>query len=251
MVVSDLKAGKKAVGTMVRFVRNPAVSWMIKNAGLDFFMYDMEHGPYSLNDLADSFALANSLNIGGFVRVPELTKGYVSRALDAGAVGVMVPMLESVDQARQLVEWSKFAPLGKRGFGSNAGHTNYGNPSVSTAEFTAQANRDVLTIAQIETRDGVERVADIAAVDGIDALLIGPNDLALSLGVPGDLMGDVLNDAIGKVAAAAKTHNKVFGLHAPDGLLDRWMSKGCNLVMSGLDAGILGGGFAQIAKKYK
>ena len=251
MVVQDLKAGKQAVGTMVRFVRNPAVAWMVKNAGLDFFMFDLEHGAYDTGALADAFALARALGIGGFIRVPELSKGYVSKALDAGAIGVMVPMLETSAQAEQLVEWAKFTPVGKRGFGSNGGHTNYGSPKGTTAEFMEMSNRETLTIAQIETEDGVANVDAIAATDGIDALLIGPNDLSLSLGVPGDLLGDTLHEAIGKVAAAARANNKTFGLHAPDALLERWIPEGCNMVMSGLDAGILTSGFASIAKKYK
>jgi 4-hydroxy-2-oxoheptanedioate aldolase len=251
VVVQDLKSGKQAVGTMVRFVRNPAVAWMVKNSGLDFFMFDVEHGAYDTGNLADSFALARALGIGGFIRVPELSKGYVSKALDAGAVGVMVPMLETPAQAEQLVEWAKFTPVGKRGFGSNGGHTNYGSPKGTTAEFMDMSNRETLTIAQIETEDGVANVEAIAAMDGIDALLIGPNDLSLSLGVPGDLLGDTLHEAIGKVAAAAKANKKIFGLHAPDALLERWIPEGCNMVMSGLDAGILTSGFAAIAKKFK
>ena len=251
MIVEDLKAGKRAVGTMVRFVRNPSVAWMVKNGGLDFFMYDVEHGAYDTAHWADTFSVCRALGIGGFIRVPELSKGYISKALDAGAVGVMVPMLETVSQAERLVEWAKFTPVGKRGFGSNGGHTEYGSPKGGTAAFMEMSNRETLTIAQIETEDGITNVDAIAATEGIDALLIGPNDLSLSLGVPGDLMGDVLHQAIGKVAAAAKANNKVFGLHAPDALLERWIPEGCNLIMSGLDSGILSKGFASIAEKFK
>ncbi|MCG8477735.1 MAG: aldolase/citrate lyase family protein [Spirochaetales bacterium] len=250
MAVAKLKEGTRAVGTMIRFVRNPAIAWMIKNAGLDFYMYDMEHGPYSMETLSDSFAVARAAGVGGFVRVPELSKGYISRALDAGAVGVMVPMVESVEQAQRLVEWAKFAPVGKRGFGSNGGHTYYRAPDGGTLEFLTTANREVLTIAQIETADGVAAVEEIAAVEGIDALLVGPNDLALSLGVAGDLMGETLHTAIGRVAEGARKSGKVFGLHAPDALLERWIPEGCTLVMSALDAGILVGGFNEIARKY-
>ena len=250
MAVVNLREGKRAVGTMVRFVRNPAIARIVKNAGLDFYMYDMEHGSYSLETLSGALTLARALGVGGFVRVPELTKGYVSGVLDAGATGVMVPMLERVDQARRFVEWAKFAPVGKRGFGSNGGHTNYGSPAGGTAEFLAAANREVITIAQIETGEGVSNVDAIAAVEGIDALLIGPNDLSLSLGVSGDLMGEVLHNAIGTVAAAARKHKKVFGLHAPDELLARWIPEGCTLIMSALDAGILAAGFDRIARTY-
>jgi 2-keto-3-deoxy-L-rhamnonate aldolase RhmA len=162
----------------------------------------------------------------------------------------MVPMLETVEQAEKLVEWAKFAPVGKRGLGSLGGHTNFGGLGGSAHEFMERANKDTLTIAQIETGLGVENVEKIAAMEGIDALLIGPNDLAISLGVPGDLLGDTVDSAIAKVADAASKNGKVFGLHAPDALLDRWIPKGCNMIMSGLDSGIVANGLKAIADKY-
>ncbi len=251
MAVDKLKQGKPAVGTMVRVVRNPAFAWMVKHAGLDFYMYDMEHGPYAIETLSDCFKVARAAGVGGFVRVPELTKGFVSRILDAGATGVMVPMLETVEEAEKFVAWAKFAPVGKRGLGSLGGHTNFGGLGGSAQEFMDQANRETMTIAQIETGLGVENVEKIAAMEGIDALLIGPNDLAISLGVPGDLLGDTVDAAISKVAEAAKKNGKVFGLHAPDALLDRWIPKGCNMIMSGLDSGIIANGLKAIAEKYR
>jgi 4-hydroxy-2-oxoheptanedioate aldolase len=252
MPVKKLREGKSIVGTMVRMVNNPAVAWMAHHAGLDYIMLDLEHGPYTMETVDDIFKVGRALGLGCFVRVPELSKGYVSRIMDAGATGVMVPMLESTEEAGRLVAWSKYAPLGNRGFGSAAGHTNYAviGPD-ATASFMARTNDETLAIAQIETRRAVEEVDAIAATPGIDALLIGPNDLAISLGCAGDLMGDVLDKAIGKVSAAAKKHGKIFGLHAPDGLLDRWIPQGCTLIMSNLDAGILAAGLKAIRTKYK
>ncbi len=250
MVVERLKTGERAVGTMIRVVRNPAIAWIVRNGGLDFLMYDAEHGSYDTERWADTFALCRAAGVGGFIRVPELSRAWVSKALDTGADGVMVPMLDTVEQAERFVEWAKYPPVGGRGFGSLGGHTNYAAIAGSPADFTATSNRHTLTIAQIETGTGVANVDAIAALPGIDALLVGPNDLALSLGVAGDLMGDTVHDAIGRVAAAAKSHGKVFGLHAPDALLERWIPEGCTLVMSGLDAAVLGAGFASIAAKF-
>ncbi len=238
------------VGTMIRMIRNPAIAQIAKHAGLDFIMFDMEHGPHSLESLSDVFGMARSVGLDGFVRVPELAKGYVSRALDAGATGIMVPMLETVEQARQLVEWGKFDPIGKRGFGSAGGHTGFGPAAGTTQEFMDRANGETLLIAQIETRMAVEQVEEIAAVKGIDALLIGPNDLAISLGVAGDLMGDVLDKAVGKVIEAAKKNGKVFGMHAPDALMERWIPKGQNLIMSNLDISMLAAAMKAISAKY-
>jgi 4-hydroxy-2-oxoheptanedioate aldolase len=249
MSVTALKQGKRIVGTMIRLVRNPAIARVAGQAGLDFVMFDMEHGSYGLDVLSDIFAVARAAGVAGFVRVPELSKGYVSRVMDAGAVGVMVPMLESVEQAQQFVEWAKYAPIGKRGFGSAGGHTNYGAAS-DAAGFMRAANDETLTIAQIETGQAVERIDAIAAVPGIDALLIGPNDLAISLGYPGDLMHTAVTAAIGKVADAARAHGKIFGMHGPDALTQLFVPQGLRLLMSGLDHGMLLAAMKAVATKW-
>lgn len=252
MAVQKLREGRRAVGTMLRMIRNSAVAIVAQHAGLDYIMLDLEHGPYSFEALDDVFKVGRSLGLGCFVRVPELAKGYVSRALDCGANGVMVPMLETVDQAQLLVRWAKYAPLGGRGFGGAGGHSHFKGVSPdATPAFMAKANLDTLAIAQIETAQAIQNIDAIAAVPGIDALLIGPNDLAISMGCAGDLMGATLDEAIGKVMAAARKHGKVFGMHAPDGLLERWVSKGLTFVMSNLDTNILAAGLSAISQRYR
>jgi 2-keto-3-deoxy-L-rhamnonate aldolase RhmA len=252
MTVQKLREGKRVVGTMVRMVRNPAIAAVARNAGLDFIMLDLEHGPYSMETVEDLFKMGRALRLGCFVRVPELAKGYVSRALDCGATGVMVPMLESVEQAHLLVRWAKYPPLGGRGFGGMGGHTDFiGIGPDQTASFMAKANVDTLTIAQIETAQAIQNIDAIAAVPGIDALLIGPNDLAISMGCAGDLLGDTLDKSIAKVAEAAKKHGKTFGMHGPDGLTDRWLPRGLTLVMSSQDTSVLTAGLKAISQKYK
>jgi 4-hydroxy-2-oxoheptanedioate aldolase len=252
MPVRKLREGKSIVGMMVRVTKDPAVAWMAYHAGLGYIMLDLEHGQYTMETVDNIFNVGRALGLGCFVRVPELSRGYVSRIMDAGATGVMVPMLETAEEARRLVAWSKYAPLGSRGFGGVGGHTSYAVIAPdATASFMARTNDETLAIAQIETRRAVEEIDAIATTPGIDALLIGPNDLAISLGCAGDLLGDVLDKAIGKVAAAAIKHGKIFGLHAPDALLERWIPRGCTLIMSSLDAGILAAGMKAISGKYK
>ncbi len=248
MPVQKLREGKSVVGTMVRMVKDPAVAWMAHHAGLGYIMLDLEHGSYTLETVGNIFTVGRALGLGCFARVPELSRGTVSRIMDAGATGVMVPMLESVEQARQFVAWSKYAPLGDRGFGTVGGHTNY---AAVGAEVRARSNDETLAIAQVETRRAVEEIDAIAAVPGIDAFLIGPNDLSVSLGCPGDLMGDTVGNAIGKVCEAVKRHGKIFGLHGPDALLERWIPRGCTLIMNNLDISILAAGMKSIAQKFK
>jgi 2-keto-3-deoxy-L-rhamnonate aldolase RhmA len=250
MPVRRVREGKKIVGTMLRLVRNPGVVSVAGQAGLDFVMLDMEHGSYSLETIADFCKVARGSGLGCFVRVPELARGYVSRALDCGANGVMVPMVETVEQAQDLAAWAKYAPLGKRGLGGSGGHTDFAGIGAKVKQFMAEANDNTLAIAQIETAGAIEAIEEIAAVAGIDVLLIGPNDLSISLGCPGELTGPEVNEAVGKVARAAAANEKIFGMHAGDALLEKWIPHGLSLIMNLLDINILASGMAAIGKKY-
>ncbi len=251
MDIEKLKGGARVAGTMLRLVRNPAVARLAAQAGLDFVMADMEHGPYSFESLSDLFAVARAAGLVGMVRVPELSRSAVSRILDCGAQGIMVPMVESVEQAQALAAWAKFAPLGQRGLGSAGGHTDYASVGARVPAFMERANRETLTIAQIETAAGVEQAARIAAVEGLDALLIGPNDLAVSLGRPGDTLGGEVGKAIERVAAAARSRGKVLGMHGSEELLARWIPQGVTLVMSSLDINMLLSAMEAVATRYR
>lgn len=239
-----MKSGQKVYGTMLRVSRNPAVCYLAKNASLDFVMFDCEYSSYSYESLHDMFIMGNSLGLAGLLRVPQLSKDHISRALDCGATGAMVPMTETEAQAQEIVKWSKYAPLGERGYaagGANTGYVGGGKHS----EIMEAANRKIISIAQIETKQAVDNVDQIAAVEGIDVLLIGPNDLSISLGIPGDLMNPVELEAIAHVAASCKKHGKFFGLHAGLPLLERF-GKDLSFVMSQTDTDILAEGFSRL-----
>ena len=237
------------IGTMIRLVRNPAIALVAKNAGLDFFMVDMEHSSHSFETLADIMRTARLAGIEGFVRVPELSKAFVSRALDAGATGVMVPMIETVAQAEALVHWGKFAPPGGRGFGSVGDHTGFA--AATATEYMPRANDETLLIAQIESRDGVENIDRIAAVEGIDACLIGPNDLANSLEIPGDLFHERTMEAIIRIARSVRSAGKILGLHGPDRLTDMLLAEGLTLIMSDHDTGLLTAALRSVANRFR
>ena len=229
---------KAIAGTMVRLVTHPGICTIAKRAGLDFVMLDMEHSSMPMDVSESLFMTGRAVGLEVFVRVPELSRAYISRVLDAGATGVMVPMVETTEQAAQLVSWSKYPPLGDRGFSTNSSHCDYGEVS-DAAGCMSKANRRNLTIAQIETVPGVEAADDIAAIPGIDALLVGPYDLSISLGCPGDLSCDKEQNAIQKIADAAARHNKIFGMHGTMELLNKWASEGLSLIMHSIDTAML------------
>lgn len=239
-----MRAGKKICGTMLRISRNPAVCYLAKHASLDFVMFDCEHGNYSYETLHDMFIMGNALGLGGLLRVPQLARDHISRALDCGAAGAMIPMTETVEQAQEIVGWSKYPPLGARGFGSGGPNTDYVRGGTH-GEIMEAANRKIISIAQIETRLAVDNADKIAAVDGIDVLLIGPNDLSISLGIPGDLLNPIELEAIAHVAASCKKHGKFFGLHAGMKLLEKF-GDDLSFVMSQSDTDVLAEGFSRI-----
>jgi 2-keto-3-deoxy-L-rhamnonate aldolase RhmA len=162
----------------------------------------------NLHDCAMT-ALANGLEV--FARVPTATKDYISRFLGCGLSGIMAPMTETVEQAKQLVYYSKYISIGNRGY---TGAANTGYKGGKHTEVMQEANSRVWSIAQIETKLGVENCEAIAAVEGIGALLIGPNDLSIDLGIPGDMNNPMEIEAIKKVGAACKKHGKLFTIHA-------------------------------------
>jgi len=245
-IAERLRDGRPVFGTMLRMIRSPGVVAIARNAGLDFIMLDLEHAPYSFETLADLARAGRALGLAVLARVPEVSRGVVSRALDCGVAGVMGPMIESPEQARAFVSWAKYPPLGRRGWGSSGGHTDYARPSSASA-FMEESDRRTLAIAQIETAAAVACIEEIAAVEGLDVLLVGPNDLAVSLGCADDPMSAAEHEAIGRVARAARAHGKIFGMHAGANLLGRWTCEGVRLIISSLDVGVLEEGFRNLS----
>lgn len=245
LLKSKMMSGQKIYGTMLRLIQNPAVCYIAKNSGLDFVMYDCEHASYDMQTLHQLFITGNALGLNSFLRVPELSKDYISRSLDQGAHGVMVPMIETVEMAKKLVNYAKYQPVGNRGFAGGIAHVDYIMGGKKHVEIMEQANNTVIAIAQIETKQAVDQADEIAALPGIDALLIGPNDLSLSLGIPGDLFNPIELEAISHVASACQKRNKAFGLHAGPKLIEKFIDD-LSLVMMQSDIEVLTAGFTHI-----
>ena len=237
--------GKMVNGTMLRFVRNPAVAYLAQQAGLDFLMLDCEHASYSLETIHDIAATAKALGIICMARVQYLREEYIGLLLENGMEGIQCPMVETVEQARELVRCVKYPPEGERGFSANTLNTGYA--AVKHVEMMRENNARNMTIAQIETKLGVEHAREIAGVEGIDCLLIGPNDLSISLGAPGDTTNPIVLDAIAAVADACEAQGKLFALHADAKLCDRIKDR-LSLNVQKFDVNFLVDGFKSVVK---
>jgi 2-keto-3-deoxy-L-rhamnonate aldolase RhmA len=228
--------GECVYGTMIRQARDPGAPVIYGAAGYDFVFIDMEHGNYSMETVADLIRSAKSAGIAPIIRVPHLETHFVSRVLDAGAEGIMVPMTSRREQAEAIVHYSKFTPIGLRGFGTQTGQTDY--KPLKAAEFMKEANEHTLIIAQIETREAIENIDAILSVEGIDVGLIGPNDLSISLGIPDQMGSEILMKAIDKVVETGKKKRKATGIHIANiEALKIWRSKGMMVLAYSTDIG--------------
>jgi 2-dehydro-3-deoxyglucarate aldolase/4-hydroxy-2-oxoheptanedioate aldolase len=208
-VKQTLADGGVVVGTMVFEFNTGGIGRIIAEAGADFVVFDMEHTGWSTETLKLLFATCGGTNLVPMVRVPATQYHLIARALDVGARGIMVPMVESEQQAQVLVQSAKYPPVGRRGAAFGVAHDDYSGGDV--AEKMRSANAQGLLIAQIETVAGVEQVDRIAALDGIDVLWIGHFDLTNSLGIPGQFEHPDYLSAVERVLGACREHGKVAG----------------------------------------
>lgn len=247
MEIKERMLNEKLYGCFMKILTNPSITILAKNAGLDFLFYDCEHGMYTYETLHNLILMGNAVGIPSFVRVPQLARGDVSKSLDCGAAAVMVPMMENREQAELLVEWSKYPPVGNRGYAGGA-NTNY-RPSGSHKNNMYEINKSVISIAQIETGLGVENIEEIISVEGIDAVIVGPADLAISLGIPGDFYNPVEIEAIDKVAAACQKYKKGFGIIGKLELIEKYKDK-INFLITKIDVDIIREGFIRSVKDF-
>ena len=247
----DLKqkvaASTQMRGAMVFEFFSPGIPIILKNAGCEFVIFDMEHGGLSLEQFKTLSIISNSNKIAPFIRIPEIKYNYVARALDLGASGVMVPMVNTPDDAIKIVRSSKYPPQGKRGAGFGFAHDNYINQS--PLSYIEKANNSLINIIQIETKQGLENVKEIASVDGVDCLWVGHFDLTNFLGIPGDFSSTIYLDAINEIIFAANTYKKSLGIMVNNKQeLETYSKLGFNMIAVGTEMNILSRSISQILK---
>lgn len=236
-----LAAGQLVIGTMLVELRQPSVMTMLANAGFDFVLIDNEHGPFSVETIADLSRAARDAGVTPIVRIPELTYAHVAQSLDGGAQGIMLPRVTSRAQVEECVSYMKYPPAGRRGAVLGRGHTAF--KAGPLAETLAAANRASFLIVQIETVEAVQRVDELLSVTGVDAALIGPTDLSLALGAPGVMDDPKLTGAIERTMASCTTHGIVPAIHTNDvGMTAAWAARGMKLVSINSEVGLLTAG---------
>jgi 2-dehydro-3-deoxyglucarate aldolase/4-hydroxy-2-oxoheptanedioate aldolase len=241
-------AGEPVAGAMVFEFHTAGIATLLMHAGCRFAIHDMEHTGLGFETLKWLCATHRGLPIEPMVRVPRGEYAFIARALDVGVTGVMVPMVESADEARRIVEAAWYPPHGRRGAAFGFAHDDYegGAPADKIARLRART----LLIAQIETERGLEQVEAIAAVDGIDVLWVGHFDLTNCMGIPGAFDDPRFEAAMRRVAEVARAHGKAAAFMASDA---RWIERvrawGYTMIGVGTDHGLLMAGASALVAK--
>jgi 2-keto-3-deoxy-L-rhamnonate aldolase RhmA len=234
-----IRSGRLTLGFGVHHLRGAAVPLLAKAAGYDWLFIDSEHGAISTQEISQLCLAALSTGIAPIVRVCRGALDEGTRALDNGALGVIIPHVDTPDEARRLVEAFRFHPMGHRSTGGPPAQFAFRAPPA--LEMQRILNTELLLIPMIETPQAVENAESIAAVEGIDALLIGTNDLTLEMGIAGQIGNDRVQNAYRQVAEACRRHNKIFAM---GGVYDqewasRYIGMGVRMVLAGSDHGLL------------
>ncbi|KAM6529129.1 hypothetical protein FALCPG4_010073 [Fusarium falciforme] len=233
---STFVEGKQTFGAW-QMLPGANVSRLLARSGVDWVLIDCEHGNIDDGAMHDAVPAVAALGVSPLVRLADMQGWMVKRALDSGAHGIIVPLVRTVEEAKQLVLDAKFPPLGRRGFGSLIALERF-NPNPTLTEYLHQANDALVTIIQIETREAFESVEEIAAVDGIDALFIGPFDLGNNIGYPiqKGIMGPELKEALARILAATRRASKKCGIYCKDAQQAReFAAQGYDMLVAATD----------------
>jgi 2-keto-3-deoxy-L-rhamnonate aldolase RhmA len=234
-----LEKGEIAIGMGIRGVRGVEIARLMKTAGYDWLFIDLEHGATSTETAYAISVAALDAGIAPFVRVPHGELAMGSRCLDAGALGIVIPHVDTVEVARAMVDAFKFRPLGHRSIGG--AYPQFGFASRPADEVMSGLNAATMIVAMIETPQAVENAEKIAGVPGIDALLMGTNDLCVEMGIPGKTDDPRVVEAMDRLIAGCRKHGKYPALGGVYGreLMKRYLARGMRMVLAGNDLSLL------------
>lgn len=251
--VKEKLARNEVVASMtVRLVRGVEIAQIAQSAGFDSFYIDIEHCSFSLETTATLCMAGLAAGITPMVRVPNGNPEWVTRVLEGGALGVIVPHVRSAAEAKRAVAAAKFAPLGDRSYAGGAPQLQF--RAFPPLEAMAAINAATMVSVMMETLEALEHVKEIAAVDGVDMLFIGTNDLTTEMGIVGQLDDPRVRDAYVRTIAACRKHGKhvgIGGLASRPDLIAEYVKMGARFISTGTDLGFLGAVCAQKAQQVR
>lgn len=209
ILLKKFEEGHPTLGTFTA-LNAPLAVESLRYTGLDYVIVDTEHTPVGIESAAAQIATAQGAGLTALARANEISRTAVLRLLDVGAQGVVVPCVETVEEVRELIQYAKFAPLGNRGFcPTRDGGWGYAPQAASIPGYMETCNRETLLIPQCETVGCLEHIEEIVAMDGVDGIFVGPFDLSIALGHPGEFDAPVVREAIARVQTACRRSGKL------------------------------------------
>jgi 2-keto-3-deoxy-L-rhamnonate aldolase RhmA len=234
----SLQQGNVQVGCILSQLGSTEVVAALAAAGFDWVFVDAEHGAFDWETIRSLTRTALRLDLCPLVRVADVQYALVARALDCGAQGVILPRVESPQVLENAIAWTRFPPMGTRGYGLGPAHVEY--EPVTIAHAAAHVNAHVMVVVQIETKLALERIDDLLSVPNVDAVLIGPADLSVSLGVPGEFEHPAFVAAVDRIRESCGRHGVVPGMHFRTAALAReWRDRGIRFLSCGTEIGFL------------
>lgn len=227
------------------------IAMMAKMAGIDGMFIDMEHSVLTTREVSQLVTACNFVGVSPIVRIPSKAHWHLSRMLDAGAAAIVIPHCETVEQVREIVKDAKYAPIGRRGCTNNQPILNF--QTVPTLKQNELLNHHTMVIPMIETPEAVELVDDFLAIEGVDGILVGSNDLCTDLGIPGQYDNPIYQNSVSKVVRAGVRVGKPIGIGGIGGrldLLEMWFKMGATWSLSGADGAMLQAGMQRLGKTY-
>lgn len=248
IIKKKLAAGSTVIGTFVRM--NSISVEALAYTGWDFVIIDAEHGVHTMEDISDMIRASKAAGISAVVRTPGFEPIHVMRSLDAGADGVQIPQVTTLEQIKQAVAAARYYPRGNRGACAFSAATCYS--VIPFSEHIATSNQEVLVSVHIENVQTAEIIQDILEIDGIDVIFCGPWDLSQSLGIPGQTSDPRVTELIDRVIDICNKKNVPVGIFVryPEEA-DKWLKKGIRYLTCNTDAGMYVDAVRSIGERLK
>lgn len=225
-----LERGDLLIGATIVELGRPSVIKVLNDAGFDFIFLEYEHASLSSETVADIITTGRDVDLPTIVKLPALERHFVTKILDAGAMGIQLPRTNSKEEIAKLVQWSKFPPIGDRAACPGLGNTDY-QLTVELRDFLVQANERTIVAAHIETKAGLENLDDILSNEHLDVAFVGPYDLSIDLGVPGQWTDPGLVREVQRVIDKARARKIAPGIAIWDLEISKmWIERGMQLI---------------------
>lgn len=237
-IKEKIQKGTVVYGTMLSELYTPNIVRILKGCGFDYIIIDCEHGYFDYAHVANIIAIAKGINLDIIIRIPNNQRKDIIKYMDMGAMGLLLPMTNTVDDINQVINYAKYAPIGNRGISTSRAHNNYDGSEFN--QYMKDANDSTLIFAQIETKESVNNIEEILKANGVYGVFVGPNDLSADLGVFGDFGHEKMKKAIQTVSDAAKDLDKPWGIISSRiEFLTKYQKQGMKLISCGSEIGMI------------